>query len=178
MLVEVIRPKYACASDRTYYKYIGDSFMHKDTTPVIGGFKINGLSDNLIVAVPTDFAKHLKEIGVPSKPRSNAVFEDRIKTAIMNFMKQGDIDRYGLHNCVLLDASEEDIEYCRLESQLPEDYPVHELIRKDPFAAKIFASWDPKATTVVFDADKKVTSVTFVDDDGNVIMKVCISENN
>lgn len=151
--------------------------MHRETTPIVGGFNIHGLSDDLIVAVPEELAKHLKQVGIPVKPKSNAVLEARIETALTDFMNEGEIDRNGFHNCVLLDASEEDLEYCRSESQLPNDCPAHEIIRKCPFAAKIFSEWDPKATKVTFDANKRVTWVTFADYEANVLMKVRITDD-
>ncbi|ETS85298.1 hypothetical protein PFICI_03323 [Pestalotiopsis fici W106-1] len=148
MSVHVKLPKYARGNDRDYYGYVKERYMHKETIAIPGGFKIPAIRDALVA---------------------------RVHTAITKFI--GDLDQFGLHNCVLLRISEDDEAILRQEAELADDCPLGAAFQKRPWNAKVYSRWDPTLTTVRRDAAKSKTVVTFKDDDEAILAEVCISDD-
>ncbi|KAF3020099.1 hypothetical protein E8E14_004981 [Neopestalotiopsis sp. 37M] len=161
MSVEIVRnKKYALLHERGEYGYIPETYWRRDVTAVKGGFKIHANTDELTVAVPGDFAKLLKDCG-PSE----------MQTAIAAFM--GELDRSGLHNCVLMDIADDELEELRCEEGVTGDCTLDRIIQKDPFAAKVFYSWEPAKTTMEKGSNGRVL-VVFKDFNAEEILRVYV----
>jgi hypothetical protein len=132
----------------------------QDVIVIKGGFKIRADTDELTVAVPGDFAKLLKGCG-PSK----------MQTAIAAFM--GKLGRDGLHNCVLMDIADDELEELRCEQGVTADCTLDHIVQKDQFAAKVFYSWEPTKTTMEKGSNGRIL-VVFKDFNAEEILRVYV----
>ncbi|KAF7531399.1 hypothetical protein G7054_g8907 [Neopestalotiopsis clavispora] len=152
--------KYALLRERDEYNYIREKYWRRDVTAVKGGFKIHESGDDLIVAIPGEFAKLLKDCGA-----------SRMQTAIAEFM--GERDKHGLHNCVLLDIAEDEVDDLRCEEGVASDCTLDLIIKENQFAAKVFYSWEPANTTMERGTNGRML-VTFKDFEATEILRVYV----
>jgi hypothetical protein len=144
-----------------------------ETVAIAGGFKIRGSAYDLIVGVPSELGQLLASVGVRNNHSStNDISEAKIRTAITKFM--GDCDKYGLYNCVLLRLSKEEEDEIREELEVADDDSFGNAFQQSFHDIKAFHRWDPELTTVVRDAAKGKTTVTFKDDDEAILAEVVV----
>ncbi|KAF3020101.1 hypothetical protein E8E14_005127 [Neopestalotiopsis sp. 37M] len=155
---------YTHLNKKDYHGHIHQQYTYRDTKSIKGGFEIYHWRACLIVAVPTEFAKHLKSAG-----------PERMESVIADFM--GEIDENGVHHCVLLDASDDDLKSMQLKTQemsgdLYKNGTWDFIFKQYPYAAKVHHFWEPTNTTMQVIDHKTV--VVFNDFHGNEILRVIV----